>query len=41
MDAKVNRILLSRTTFHPEKNLELPEMELMELPGKYEKVGGK
>ena len=38
MESKINKLLLSKSTFYPEKNEKLPEIGMMSLPAKYEKV---
>ena len=38
MESKLNRLLLSRSTFYPEKSEKLPEVGIIELPERYEKV---
>ena len=37
MESKINK-LLSKSTFYPEKNEKLPEIGIMSLPEKYEKM---
>ena len=38
MESKINKVLLSRSTFYPERSEKLPEVGLMPLPTRYEKV---
>ena len=38
MESKLNRLLLSKSTFYPEKNEKLPEIGMIDLPKSYEKV---
>ena len=38
MESRLNKLLLSKSTFYPEKNEKLPEVGMMPLPARYEKV---
>ena len=38
MESRINKLLLSKSTFYPQKNEKLPEIGMMPLPARYEKV---
>ena len=38
MESRINKLLLSKSPFYPQKNEKLPEIGMMPLPARYEKV---